>query len=800
MPFGPARRSALLSPLLSRYQGQPGVADELLDAHGNIRPVWRGFIDYLATIPQSRLPHMLARGDQYLHNAGVYFRQYDGQGSAERDWPLSHMPILIDDHEWQTISAGLIQRADLLEAVVSDIYGKNRLAASGHLPASLIAASKEWLRPMVGVQPRGGHFLHFVAFEIGRGPDGSWWVLGDRTQAPSGAGFALENRVATAKVFADFYTGTSIHRLAGFFRRFRDTLNGMRRNDTHRASILTPGPMNESYFEHAYIARYLGFGLLEGEDLAVEEGQLKVRTVSGLVPVEVLWRRLDSNFADPLELDETSQLGTAGMVHAARQGNVTLVNALGSGILESRAFLAFMPRLSEHLLGQKLALPSIATWWCGHPAEAEHVRRHAAHMMIGEALSTRLPFEIDEHGAPGNLLQQPHDGLLERMIDEDGARFVGPEVVTLSTTPALVDGVLVPRPMSLRVFLARTSEGWQVMPGGYARVGKSEDPTAIAMRRGGSVADVWVVSDRPVSTETMMAPPPGPFTRALPGTLPSRAADNLFWLGRYIERVEGDIRLLRAYHLRLAEGTAETNPLLELLHDALEARDLDVTSPVPAGLLQTLRHALNSASKIRERFSVDGWMALQDVEKTALRFQQSVMAGDDAAAAMRVLLRKISGFSGLVHENMYRFVGWRFLSIGRALERATFIAAGLTAFVEGAGLDGALELAIEIGDSAMTHRRQYSVAMTRNTVVDLITLDPLNPRSILFSVKEMHEHISYLPGADVYGHMSPLARAVLRAQSEIAILTPETFDGAALDLLSQRLGEMSDILTLAYFQ
>ncbi len=323
-------------------------------------------------------------------------------------------------------------------------------------------------------------FPHFIAFEIGRGPDGAWWVLGDRTQAPSGVGFALQNRVATARIFADYYAPSNVHRLAGFFPLLSGCAQRMRNQQTNRVSILTPGPLNETYFEHAYIARYLGFGLLEGEDLTFEDGELMVRTVAGPIPIDVLWRRLDSNFADPLELDPQSKLGTPGLVAAVRRGSVTLVNALGSGILEIRALQAFLPRISQRLMGQPLALPNIATWLVraagrGEPCTCEcraHADRRSAFNQ--PALRSRSPFS-----APAG-----------RAGAEAGASipwccFVGQEVVTLSTTPALVDGVLRPRPMSLRVFLARTPSGWEVMPGGYAASAAPTIRTALSMRRGG---------------------------------------------------------------------------------------------------------------------------------------------------------------------------------------------------------------------------------------------------------------------------------------------------------------------------
>ncbi len=778
--------------LLAGYRTLAGVPDELKDENGALRPAWRHFASHFAALSPADIARRFARGDQYLRDAGVFFRQYrDGQ-STERDWPLAHVPVLVDEREWKGIEAGLVQRAELLERVAADLYGPARLVADGYLPAALIAMSPEWLRPLVGVTPRGGHFLNFVAFEIGRGPDGQWWVLGDRTQAPSGAGFALENRVATARVFADFYADATVHRLAGFFRAFRDALMELRESADSRVAILSPGPLNETYYEHAWIARYLGFMLLEGEDLMVENGRAMVRTVSGPAPVSVLWRRLDAAFADPLELEETSRLGTPGLVRAVREGAVTMVNALGAGVLETRALLAFLPRICEALTGEALKLPNIATWWCGQQSERDTVLANADRMTISPALSTRLPFEADA-GLPGDIGRRLSD-----ILAEDGGLLVGQEAVTLSTTPAFVEGRLQPRPMSIRVFLARTREGWQVMPGGYARIGRGDDPAAIAMQKGGSVADVWVVADRDHVSDTMLPTAETPFARAGAGALPSRAADNLYWLGRYVERAEGLMRVLRAYHTRLAESGDEDAPLPEALAAYLDGYGADPAAGIAPALIDILSAALGSASRIRDRFSVDGWMALNDLVKTARRLAATVQPGDDAARAMGVLLRKIAGFSGLVHDNMYRFTGWRFLTVGRALERAAGIASVLAAFTGPKMPDGALDVAIEIGDSVMTHRRRYAVTSSRATVVDLLALDEANPRAILYQLAEIRDQLALMPGAGQRGQMSPLQRMILELYTALAVRTPETVDAGLLLDLRGKVGDLSDLLSDSY--
>ena len=802
MEAGTKKRSAKAerrASLVAGYRPFPGVPDEMVDAAGRLRPVWKPLIESLDALGPDELTRHFVRADQYLRDAGVYYRVYDKAGAAERVWPLAHVPLLIDEVEWQAISAGLIQRAELFERVVADIYGENRLAADGLLPPRLIASSPEFLRPTVGVKPASGHFLHFCAFELGRGPDGGWWVLGDRMQAPSGAGFALENRVATTRALSDIYGEMHVHRLAGFFRRFRDALYGMAKGASEGVAILTPGPLNETYYEHAYIARYLGIMLLEGEDLTVPEGRLMVRTVSGPKPVSVLWRRLDAAIADPLELNPQSQIGTPGLTDALRHRSATLVNALGSGILETRALLAFLPELSRALRGEELLLPNIATWWCGQPRERRHVIDNIDTMMVGPALSTRLPFEDESATVLGGSLGPEEKAALIRRLDTAGGDFVGQEAVTLSTTPVFVDGRLAPRPASLRVYLARTADGWAVMPGGFARVGLSNDTTALAMQRGGQAADVWVVSPSAVPFETLFPDEREGFSRNLPGSLPSRAAENLVWLGRYVERSEGTARILRAYHARLAETSDPELPLLAELRDYLEPLGIDANAAIPSGLVSTFDRAVSSAGQIRDRFSPDGWLALRDLSKTVHQFAATVAPGDDATRAMTVILRKLAGFSGLLHENMYRFSGWRFLEIGRRLERGIHIAGVLAVLTRRDTPDGALDMMLEIGDSVMTHRRQYAAQSGRRTVIDLLALDALNPRSVLFQLERLKEEIGLLPGAGGGGTLSAAGKEIMRLHTALAIREAPELDPDALHDLAGEIAGLYSILAKAYF-
>jgi uncharacterized circularly permuted ATP-grasp superfamily protein/uncharacterized alpha-E superfamily protein len=781
--------------LLADYPRPTAVPDEMISPDGSVRPVWQPMLSHLSALDADAIGRRFARANQYLRDEGVFYRGYEDEGPAERDWPLSHIPVILAEAEWEKIAAGIRQRAELLEMVAADLYGPMKLVTTGLLPPDLIAQNPAWLRPLVGVRPRQGFFLNFLAFEIGRGPDEEWFVLGDRTEAPAGMGFALENRVATLQAFPDF-RHEQVHRLAGFFRSFREALTALGPRDSGPVAILTPGPMAESYFEHAYIARYLGMMLLEGEDLVVENGQALVRTVTGPQPISLLWRRMDASYTDPLELDEHSQIGTPGLVGALRSGSLSVVNALGAGVLQTRALMAFLPRIARSLLGEALALPNIATWWCGQARERTYVRDHAEKMTIGPALSLDLPFEPDVETAIGGQTPPAFGGDVNAWIAAEAGRLVGQEAVTLSTTPAWRDGRLVPRPLMLRVFAGRTSAGWEVMPGGYARIGKTTDVTALSLRRGGAVSDVWIHSDAPVRQDSL-APPEGEVRRATVGVLPSRAADNLHWLGRYAERAEHLIRLLRAYHSRLGEAGAEGGPLVTYLKAYLADLGVQAEAPIPESIGTALSSAVRCAEKVRDRFSPDGWSALRALQQE-LAGLATLAPGDGTARALGQLLRGTAGFNGLVHDNMYRFTGWRFLSIGRALERGFGMTGLVRAFAPWEAPGGSFDVAVEVGDSVIAHRRRYLIQTNRNTVIDLLVLDPRNPRSIRFQVQALQRLVAELPETEVMGSLSALARAVLKVDTALAIAYPPDIDDAALADCAADLAHISELLTKRY--
>src|ERR1700751_2514159 len=435
------------------YARLPGIPDEYIGEDGP-RPVWTRFFDAFASLAPADIERRFGAADRHLKEAGVTYRAPGD--SADRHWALSHLPLLIDEADWQQLSAGIAQRAQLLEMVLRDLYGEGKLIAEGAVPAAVIAGSNEYLRQVCGIKPPGGRYLSLYAADVGRGPDGRWWVLGDRTQAPSGAGYALENRLVLSRAFASLYKSMNVERVAPFFEAFRDGLRGSADRDEPRIGLLTPGNFSETYFEDATLGRYPGFLLVEGDDLAVSGDRIHIRTVAGLKRLDVLLRRVDSNSLDPLELDTSSHLGVPGLIDVLRKNGVVVANIPGSGVLEARALLGFLPSLSRRLLGEDLKMPHIATGWCGQKAAREEVLARLDDFAIEGAYGRGVPGFASHGPMLAAELSASERAQLEALIRDRGIDYVGQELVRLSTMPVWDDGRLAPRPFVLRVFAAGT--------------------------------------------------------------------------------------------------------------------------------------------------------------------------------------------------------------------------------------------------------------------------------------------------------------------------------------------------------
>jgi uncharacterized circularly permuted ATP-grasp superfamily protein/uncharacterized alpha-E superfamily protein len=795
------------------YARLPGIPDEYLSQDGTPRAVWTRFLDSFTGLGPAEIERRFGAADRHLREAGVTYRA-PGE-SDDRLWPLSHLPLLIDEADWQQLSDGIAQRAQLLELVLRDLYGEGRLVAEGAIPAAAIAGSSEYLRAVCGVKPPGGRFLSLYAADVGRGPDGRWWVLGDRTQAPSGAGYALENRLVLSRAFTSLYKSMNVERVAPFFEAFRDSLRASADRDEPRIGVLTPGAFSETYFEHATLARYLGFLLVEGDDLAVSGDRVHIRTVAGLKRLDVLLRRVDSNFLDPLELDASSRLGVPGLIEVLRKDGVVVANMPGSGVLEARALLGFLPSLCRRFFGEDLKMPHIATWWCGQKAAREEVLERLDDVAIEGAYGRGVPgFDTLGPVLAGELSASERDRL-KAAIHDRGMDFVGQEMVRLSTTPVWDQGQITPRPFVLRVFAAATANGWTIMPGGFCRIAERPDARAVTMGDGARSADVWVVTEKAVLTRTLLPGSDAVRIRRIAGVLPSRAADNLFWLGRYLERAEATLRLIRSLGAQQRDpskgsssviNAAERTQRLLVAWGAASQTSRSQPAKVAGEALQAedrfgsalslLRSAQRTATSLRERLSPDAWQVITEMTG---RLAQEVEDDDAIVSAAELTLQELASFAGLAQENMNRAAGWRFLEMGRRVERAinTMRFARQFAYDEAGGED--LDILLTLVDCQITYRSRYLVAPVLAPVRDLVVLDPYNPRSVAFQIEALTEHIASLPALKENGLIERPQRFAVALRATLTTAEAAALDTKTLFSLEQDLLRLADAIGLHYF-
>jgi uncharacterized circularly permuted ATP-grasp superfamily protein/uncharacterized alpha-E superfamily protein len=808
---------ARLDGWLSGYRPLPGIPDELVQPDGTTPDAWRRFLGALAEFPEGEFENRFALATRHIRDAGVSHRIYGDDN--ERTWPLSPLPLILGEQEWAGIAEGVAQRATLLEAVLNDLYGEARLVSEGHLPAAAVTGGADFIRAMRGVKPAGGRAMHLYAADLGRGPDGRWWVLDDRTQAPSGSGYALENRMVLSRAFPHLYNAMNVHRLAPFFGDFRATLTEAAHRSDPRICLLSPGPFSETYFEQAHLARYLGFLLVEGDDLVVRDGQVYVRTIAGLKRADVLWRRVDADFIDPLELNSASRLGVPGLLEAVRAGGVVVSNMPGSGLAESRALLSFLPALSHHLLGEALKLPNVATWWCGQPSERRLVERNIDSLAIARAFAGQgHPALAQGPRLLADLAPTERDSLLAAM-QERPVDFVGQEVVRLSTTPAWRDGALRPSPFVLRVYAAATADGWKIMPGGFCRVSDQPDARALSMGQGAQAADVWVLSDRPVERISLLASRDDVKVRRITGHLPSRAADNLFWLGRYLERAEATLRLVRSLCTSLMDSDAavhETGEILAKLRGLLvewgaveeDADDGQVADFVSAALydeaaygsvIRLVQAARRTASSMRERLSEDFWKLLLNLEARLKGKRQDVLTEADGLARAEGALQALAALSGLTQENMNRVAGWRFLDMGRRIERGVNTCRVMRQLAKAdAGLDD-LDLLLDLIDSQITYRARYLEGIALVPVRDLVILDPYNPRSVAFQIHALKAHLASLPSLQNDGMPEMPTRQIVRLASQVETANAADLDADKALEIERMLMNLSNAVADRYF-
>ena len=826
--------------LLSIYPKKTNRFDEMLAEDGVLRPSWQSFFDHLNAATPEQMRHRLNYVRQRIQENGVTYNVYADPKGADRPWELDPLPLILSSEEWQEISSAVTQRASLLNAVLGDLYGEQTLLRDGTLPPALVYGHNGFLRPCQGVKPPGNTWLHLYAADLARSPDGRWWVIADRTQSPSGAGYALENRLIVSRVFPEQFRDLGVQHLADFFRRLQDSLAhwAPHGDETPLIVLLTPGPYNETYFEHAYLARYLGYPLVEGQDLTVRGDCVYLRTLTGLRRVHAILRRLDDDFCDPLELRGDSALGVPGLLQAVRAGNVLVANALGSGLLESAALPGFLPGACEKLLGEKLAMPSVGTWWCGEPTALDFTIEHLDRLVIkGSFPSQRMDPVF------GNELKGvPREEMIARLRARPQA-YVAQELVDFSQAPAWStkhDRRLLPRGVALRVYVAATPEGYVVMPGGLTRVSAATNARYISMQRGGSSKDTWVLNKEVFSSFSLLKNQIGKSDLIRSGSnLSSRVVENLYWFGRYAERCDDAARILRVGLSRLVDAGADEMPALVSAYDLCHALKLlpEVTpSPedeCPAncaelgtrmlsaicdaewddGLVGNIRRLLWVGTQVRERFSLDNWLALNRLQHQLQRYSKDRPEISDAIAFLDQMLLASSSLAGFAMDNMTRDDGWRFLIIGRRIERLIFLSDAISRFLrlDSTRAPGSIEWLLELTDSIITYRSRYMAQPELLPTLDLIVFDNANPHGVIFQLHNLVRYLGRLSRELGVPHDDSLHPALARLQSfDLARFENLHFSDCrscepcaaladVLEEVSQAAATLSDRLAMRYF-
>ena len=790
-------------PRLATYRSYAGRYDELIADDGAVRSHWHPLIRGVSEDDA----HAARRATEFTRRMivenGVTYNVYADEQGRDRPWILDPLPYLLTAQEWKTIEAGVAQRARLLNAVLSDLYGKQELLSKGALPADIPFGHPNFLWPCRGIRPRDDRWLWVYGVDLARSADGRWWVLADRTQAPSGPGYALENRQIVRRALPELAQSMEVRPLGAFFAALRDELLRGAGEDP-LAVVLTPGSFNETYFEHAYLARQLGFPLIEGRDLTVRDETVFLKTLTGLKRVHAVFRRLDDDFCDPVELRVDSALGVPGLLAAIRKGNVVVANALGSGVMESAAWLGFLPALSESLIGERLTLPSVATWWCGERPALESVIEQLPRLVI-------KPTFPNENSAPVfgcDLSVEERAELITRMRARPH-NFVAQEHLAFSQAPVWYtknsDGFSA-RALGIRVYAIATPEGYRVMPGGLARFAADDHAEIVSMQRGGGSKDIWVLCDSSEASEESTAP----IARAEPRAggrhqdLPSTLVENLFWMGRYAERCEDKTRLLRAT-LGLRRNLPFWAQAVEICKQFGAASVFDPEKRFT--LSGDIGRLGECAAQVRSSLSAENWRAITVLQRD---FRRAEAARSDARETLDRLLLSLVSLAGFALDDMTQDDGWRLMLIGRRLERLQFLGDVLARRLAAADtpLRQELEWLLELGDSAITYRTRYRAPPVWANTIDLLVYDEHNPRALAFQwrsvntlVIEVAESLGTRPQDALYEPIEDLIALHESAPSDDPLMAQ-----ASRRVLSQCLRELnaaaaqiSDQLTSQHF-
>ncbi|WP_250462721.1 circularly permuted type 2 ATP-grasp protein [Microbulbifer litoralis] len=763
----------LLERFLAGYRCPADIFDELRARDGGLDPGWSHLLGHFARLSAAELDERLRKLQRVLRDDGASYMLTGPAGApAAQTWELDPIPQLIDGAEWRTLEAGLEERAQILDLLLKDIYGPQHLVRDGVIPPELVYANADFLRPCHGIGIDGRQLLTVYAADLMRAPDGVRRVVGDRTQMPAGLGFALENRAAMARVMPELFGARRVRSLADFFRALRRALESLAPPErSPMIGLLTSGPRDRDYFEHAYLANYLGFPLLRGADLALRNGGLFMKGVGGLDRMDVLLRYVVDYHCDPVELNDESTLGVPGLLDASRRGRVAIANPLGSGVLENPALLKYFDGIARHFLGRPPLLQSATSYWCGDPADLQRVMERLPQLVV-----KRLFRKPQRDRYYGYLLSEEEREALCRQIRAAPHHYCAQELQTPARLPALADSGLVGRPAVLRCFaVAGHGGGYRVMPGGLSRIGTSGSPYVVTSEPGLRAKDTWVADDRPAAGDTREHTRPlAEVSERRAVHTPSRVVENLFWMGRYCERTEMTARLLRTVFIQLGSDSApHSDGMRQLLaalshttgclpgfagddrqwrHPQGELRELVLDRCKIGSISATLQSLLGAAEEVRDLLSPDSHRIVNDLHGQ-LEALPAALAGDMATApeeALNALVTSLLAVSGLEQESMMRDTGWYFLDMGKRLERAqeTLTLIQRTCVAPAEPLDRALllESVLLSVEALITYRQHYRTQLCLRDTLALLLFDGGNPRALAYQLHCLQSDLAQLPG------------------------------------------------------
>ncbi|ANG61927.1 hypothetical protein A8C75_05115 [Marinobacterium aestuarii] len=782
------------------YPRPAGLMDEVYAPDGSMRSHWEYLLESLNVLGPDALNDRQRKAERILRDDGATYT-LSSASLASHTWGLDPVPLLIASEEWNQIETGLSERAELLDLLLKDIYGPRELLRCGILPAELIYSHGGFLRPCQDIKLQGDHQLILHSADMVRGADGNMVIIGDRTQTPSGAGYALENRTVMRRVFPSLFRDSHVHRLSLFFTTLRHTLTrlappgNLAGGELPSIVILTPGAYSETYFEHTYLANYLGYPLVQGGDLTVRNGYVWMKSLDGLTRVDVILRRVDDNFCDPVELKSDSRLGVPGLLEVVRSGRVVVANPMGSGVLENTALLKYMPQISQFFLGHELQLASVKTYWCGDAGDLAHVLANIDKLVIKRCARRAGEFSIFGCDLPASERQE----LIER-IRLNPLHYTAQEYIAPSSAPSWHKGAMHSRPSVLRSFSVAGEGSYSVMPGGMTRVGIANDSRLISNQLGSLSKDTWVLASEPEKQLTLQAGPGGESLSHIHQytTLPSRMVENLFWMGRYSERADAAIRVLRTVFVQLNSAVILPKGAERLLLRAVSevtltlpgfTRDnLELLRKPEPELLSVISDArrtgsvkasliamLNCAEEVKELLSADIQRIINDIRDELNGLEDAVTRGMASAPeeTLDPLISALLALSGLYQDSMFRGLGWRFLQIGRRLEKAQQVASLLRHLLVPVNVDPSEPLALESAllstEALNTYRRRFRAETNIVSGLGLLLIDRSNPRSLIYQLDKLFKDLSELPNRGKGPELPRNQRLVLEISAAVRL-------------------------------